>query len=144
MSNPILRDGHRPMGSRGEGMALSRVVECRFGNRYGIQAFILFTIYPLVAIRALFHVVVACSFSVVVCSFWTHARLPLPWCSRVPRGPLYQLVGPRFQCKLLCGDQLGPMLLGTDRFLGCRLRVANDSTCISDQLSVILVPCRIS
>ena len=88
------------------------------------------SVHPLAAFHALFLVVVACSFSVVVMFALDAFPFAAPLVLSSSPGALFLSSWVlRDIAKLFCVDDLEPMLSGTDRFLGCRLRVADDSTC---------------
>ena len=150
-----LKNGLKPTGSRGELQALDLEanfvfwVSCRRTGTASNHSFSLPYTRSLPSVPCFMLLLSRALSPSSLCSPSTHARMPLPWCSCRPRGPSLSARGPlveldsNFMSGFVFGmDNHELMFPGTDRFLGCRLQGANDSTCLLNLTT--FVPGRIS
>ena len=147
LGKPNLKNGFKPTGSRGEcSCSWSRVVKT--GTASNHSSILPYT-RSLPSVPCFMLLLSRALSPSSLCSPSTHARMPLPWCSCRPRGPSLSARGPlveldsNFMSGFVFGmDNHELMFPGTDRFLGCRLQGANDSTCFLNLIT--FVPGRIS
>ena len=153
LGKPKFKNGFRPTGSRGELQVLGLeanyrfLVSCRRTGTASNHSF-----YPTPACCRPYPVSCCCYRVLFLRRRFVRSR-HMPVCRSlgavvVPGGPLYQLVVLLWSSILTLRpglfreDNHELMFPGTDRFLGCRLQGANDSTCLLNLTT--FVPGRIS